>query len=380
MADTTDTLDVKPDTADSSPAADAIDDSSSSGQSTEADVNANLSMADFVAKSMEKTTEGEAEESSPSDEDKAAAEAEQSDSKNELDAEKKKDEGEKEAPESEEEATAEEGTSEADEPMKAIPYERFQEVVTEKTALKQNLDEVMPKVQNYENITNFCAQHEITTEQFDEVLQIQALLNTNPPEALKRLLPVVEALQGFVGNKLPTDLQQKVDTGKLELDDAKEIASLRAQRQFGEKKLQHDHRSWQQKQQAEEQRVMLDAAKTWESTKRTSDPDYKPKSKDKADEPDGKWEMVRDKFLAMLNAVDGEGNHINKVRTAKELHALQDRAYAAVNATWRQFTPKKPATRKPLLSGSSSTTTTDSSVENAPTMAEAVRRGLALRR
>lgn len=365
--------DVKPVDA-SSASADAtakggMDDSTVSSPASDAS-NAgasNLSLSDYLKKNVE----GMKEETSPAkeDEDKGSVEALEEETpaeKKDEGEEKKKDEGEKEAPESDEESEQEVAEPEAGKP---VPYDRFKEVNDKFRAVEADFQSVKPMVENFQQIQNFCQANAITGEQFTAMLETQAMLNTDPAKALERLVPIVESLQGFVGNKLPADLQTKVDEGKMEVDDAREMAKLRAQSQFGEKKTQHTLKQQQQREAAQAQRQMADSLVTWETTKSKLDPDYAKGTP--------KWDMVQDTFIAMLHSVDAQGNYKNPVKVANDAVTLMDKAYEVVAQRLGKSNGKKPATRKPLSSnGSSSTSTKLTRIEDAPTMREAI--GVAL--
>lgn len=349
-----------------------MDDSAASSSASDAS-NAgasNLSLSDYLKENVE----GMKEETSPAkeDEDKGSVEALEEETpaekKDEGEEKEKEDEGEKEAPESDEESEKEVAELEAGKP---VPYDRFKEVNDKFRAVEADFQSVKPMVENFQQIQSFCQANAITGEQFTAMLETQAMLNTDPAKALERLVPIVESLQGFVGNKLPADLQTKVDEGKMEVDDAREMAKLRAQSQFGEKKTQHTLKQQQQREAAQAQRQMADSLVTWETTKAKLDPDYAKGSP--------KWDMVQDTFIAMLHAVDAQGNYKNPVKVANDAVTLMDKAYEVVAQRLGKSNGKKPATRKVLSSnGSSSTSTKVTRPEDAKTMQEAINAQLAL--
>lgn len=322
--------------------------------------------------------------------------AEESRSKNEQDAKdenEKEVEGEGEADDKDEnEKENEEGkdSTEGDEAGKdkardeklvegkPVPYERFTEINTQLKSAQQELARVKPAVDNYTQIDTFCRANGITPQQFGKVLEIQALLNTNPEAALKELLPIVDSLKGFTGEALPQDLQLAVDSGEISLKYAKEVSASRAKLQFGERKIQHDQQSLARQQQAIVQQQLSDAVSVWENTKRNSDPDYKPKAK--PTDPDGKWEKVKKEFLGMLHETNASGELVRPVKTPAQFTALMEEAYESVNSYTKRISAPKP-TRRPLRSSSSPVNNRNQkSIEEAPTLQEAVARGLALRR
>ena len=142
---------------------------------------------------------------------------------------------------------------------KPVPYERFAEVNSNLKNVKQELESFKPMVENYRQIDNFCRQYQITPEQFKNVMEVQALLNTNPEAALAKLTPIVDQLKTFSGDVLPTDLQKAVDDGDLSLKYAKEVARSRAVSTFGTKKLEHDKRNFEATQQQIVQKQLSDS-------------------------------------------------------------------------------------------------------------------------
>jgi len=347
-----------------------LEDSSSTETHQEADANAGLSMLDHVKKTLgtagsdEVKKEEPVEESSTEDQNEEAKSKEEggeaeSDSKIESDGEKK----EEEKSEAKEEAKDVEAEGEE----KPIPYERFKEVNEKWQKTQTELEEVKPIVEHHNQIVQFCTAKNISQQQFSEGLEVMGLINTNPKEALVKLNKLVEDLQGFVGDRLPADLQAKVDNGKLELVDAKELAQARAQARYGERSLQQYQQMRAQERQTNLHHSMISAVNSWVDSKK-NDPDFKPKAK--ADGPDGKWERVYDKVAALLNQVDVSGKVVNKVETPQQMAALMERAYQAVHSSMAVV--KKPATRKPLMHNGSSRSNGTAKIENAKTMREAI--------
>ncbi len=299
----------------------------------------------------------------------AAKGADESGSKNEQDSGEKTD-ADKEGQNGESE-TKEEGTETEGEPKGPVPLERFQEVVKERNEFKTKVEQYEAKAQNFDEINGFCEKFSIDREQFRQALKIQALLNTDPESALKELGPIIEQLQGFQGERLPDDLKAAVEAGEVSEKFARELAKTRAQHQFGQKQTQQERERAQQRAEVEGRQRLAVATQQWETSKRNSDPDYKPKAGPNS--PDGKWEDVRDKFTALLHQTDAKGEYVNPVRNESEMTALMEKAYQAVNVR-NAGRPKAPS-KKVLASNGSTNTNTNNvkAIEDAPTLAEAVR-------
>jgi hypothetical protein len=344
-------------------------------------------------KKVESTSEGSEELSSenelnPGEEEKEKVDDTQKEEGVE-DEETVEEEVQTEEPTEDEQQTEEEKGTEGKEKGKIVegkpvPYERFAEVNSNLKNVKQELESFKPMVENYRQIDNFCRQYQITPEQFKNVMEVQALLNTNPEAALAKLTPIVDQLKTFSGDVLPTDLQKAVDDGDLSLKYAKEVARSRAVSTFGTKKLEHDKRNFEATQQQIVQKQLSDSTSAWEKSKRDSDPDYKPKAK--ATDPDGKWEAVKRQFLGMLHEVDEKGQFANPVTNPQQMTELLEESYQFVNKFIGQFRSKKPI-KKPLHSDSSSSANGHNStslkgkrIEDQPTMGAAIQVALAQRR
>lgn len=394
-------------------------DSIASGSDTQVDNAEPTSMADAIKAALaNKGIESKSNSSSESAETEDKEQADKSRSENEQDqlgkekeevsnAEDEKgkenegeetegkeegEEVEKESKTSDEHKAADDTNTEAEKPLvkgKPVPYDRFEEVNTQRQHLRKQLEDVAPKVQNYDQIDSFCRQNGITPQQFQQTLEVQALLNTNPVEARKRLQPIMDSLDGLTGDKLPSEIQAAVDAGDITLKYAKELAKSRAELQFGQKKFQHDQQSLQQQQEQLVQRQLADSTSAWEATKRQSDPSYKPKSK--ASEPDGKWELCKTTFLGMLHETDARGNPLRPIDSPQKMVALLEEAYQKTDTFIKRLTSKSATPKRLRSSGSSGSSSTGNgnngngnsnnrSIESAPTMQEAIRRGLALSR
>lgn len=371
--------------------------SQSSQQPTDGEPSGSLN--DFVSKQLGKELppdEGQAAESE-SAEDKVKREKETSRSTDELDKKKEEEqrvEGDEKVDEKEKQGD-EEGNDdkevdeqEAKEKVKIpeekllagkdpIPVDRFKDVITERNAAREQIKQLQPIVNDWQNLDGFCKANAITPNQFKNVMEIQALLNTDPAKALERLRPVINELEGFTGNRLPDDLQKAVDDGELSLKYAKEVAQTRAQSRFGEGKLKHDRERIESARQAELQGRIQQSVVAWENSKRESDPDYKPKTD--ASAPDGKWELVQKYIQALATETNAQGQFVNPITDERSMTALMQKAFDAINGS--TFTRKsRPATGKPLRSDGSghSQRNGDSGkqIEDQPNLASAVRVGL----
>lgn len=316
---------------------DANTDSASSTESSQAPTDESTQL-DAKAPTEESSTSTDVKEpESPDDvvSSVAASLTEESSPEAKVEDEAQKNvEGEQEAPSTEEK-------KEELPPFHQHP--RWQEKVQEVNTLKQEVDKMKPLAERVTQLEQFCAQHGITGEQFQQALEVAALINTDPAKALEKLSPVYDALSQYNGSKLPEDLQADVDSGALSPERAKEIAQLRAQGKVTEKRQQM---TAEQRVQQEHQQN-LQAIQAWDVAKQKTDLSFKPKTDNNA--PDGKWEFVRDRFNAMVNQRFAQGDR----PTPQTLIALVEQAYAEVSRSFGQFVASKKPLKSLTSSGSS---------------------------
>jgi hypothetical protein len=244
-------------------------------------------------------------------------------------------------------------------------HPRFVELVGQKNAAESKVREFEPIVQRMQNVEKFCQANKIEPSDYKEALEIAAMVKTNPQEAVKKLSQYVEALKQQTGESLPADLQKKVDDGLIHIDDAKEVAKLRLQ--------VNGQRSQQERQQLEQQQrtqqELTTSLNSWGATKTLSDPDFKPKVS--ADAPDGKYELVFNKFLYYWNT--------QPVQTVAQAVALLDKAYSDISGSLKSFLPPPPR-KRPLTTNGSSTKQHEETIDvSKPGWARKVAAGLSTR-
>lgn len=211
--------------------------------------------------------------------------------------------------------------------------ERIRGLISERKTLTEQIErEYKPTVQRMQNIEQFCTKSNINAEDFHLALELTAAMKTNPQEGIKRLEEYLTNARQQVGLSLPPDLQQRVDDGKLSLEDAKEWAKSRIEAQGRKTQLETTVKQTQ----AQTQQQLVSSIESWKTTKTTSDPDFKPKKE--ANSPDGKFELTMLKFNQLWTTVP--------VYTVAEAVALLDRAYNEVSGSIKSFLPTPPRRRQ----------------------------------
>lgn len=182
--------------------------------------------------------------------------------------------------------------AEADAKLPFAQHPRFKQVLRQRAAFKaqveerdQRLADLEPKAKNYDGIVNFARSAGMTQEYVGDLFHMGKLMLEDPigfHEAFKDQWAQIELKAGV---RLPPDLQQQVQAGKLTPEAAKEIARHRATAEQSTTALQrHTQRTEQERREAEEARqreeierqsqAIGNSVSGWERQWKGSDPDY----------------------------------------------------------------------------------------------------------
>lgn len=253
-----------------------------------------------------------------------------------------KGEGEKEESQTQEQEDgekAEEGSDKKEgqeevEVGKDVPYNRFKEVIDKRNELETRIKELEPGLAYVADITAHMQKNNITEQQFNFWMDVAAMANTDPAKALETMKPLLEKLQGFTGDKLPSDIQAMVDNNEITLDVAKRLVRAENQSKFGQQRQVKTEQQILQERQQQYTGELTRTMNSWLDGKKTSDPDFVPKKGET--EPDGKFEF----FIQKMQAEAPQAN----VKSAKDLATFAEKVYASINASFNRFTPKKQTT------------------------------------
>ena len=195
----------------------------------------------------------------------------------------------------------------------------------------------------------YCKQNRIVAADHQRALELVALTQSNPAEAIKQLEAIANGLKLQAGQILPVDLQKQVDEGEMTEKVAKDIAKLRLEKgklELGQKAQAESHVQQQQQQ-------LNQSLNSWTQSKMKTDLDFHPKSD--ANAPDGRYELVLTKFRELWQTTP--------VYSIDEAVGLAERAYKSVMEYHSQYVRKPAATRKPLTSNGSSTTKAEQKID-----------------
>lgn len=189
--------------------------------------------------------------------------------------------------------------------------------------------------QQYRVVQTFLKENNLSPDQAAEGLQIMALMGADPARALEMLKPHIQRLLESTGETLPADLRQRVQSGELPLEAAREVSRARAAQQHVQERQRLDEQR-RQEQAVQQQAVQLrDTAQAWLQDRMVRDPAFSAK------------EPLMQREVALLQRQEGIPNTPEGVRDQLQ------RAYAEVNKQARVVAPAaapRPAVR-PVTGG-----------------------------
>lgn len=231
-----------------------------------------------------------------------------------------------------EEPKAEETEAERDAKLPFHEHPRWKEVIAERDALRE-------PAKQFGVINDFMDANGLTAENIAEGFTIMADLKSNDParlaEARKWFNSNLQRLDGMLGETLPDDLRERVESGYIDEETAKETARLRATSALQAETAERTRKASEEAQRAQQARqqgeTLARAVETWEAQAKATDPDF---SKKEA--------MVEAQCHAIV-ARTGK-----RPTTPDEAVALAKQAYEDVNAQFASLVPaKRPVSADP---------------------------------
>jgi len=224
--------------------------------------------------------------------------------------------------------------AEADKQLPFHNHPRWKEVIAERDQAVQQVEAFKADAEEQRAIQAYMQENDIPASEVANALQILAALRNDPAKAREMLAPLIANLDEFTGEKLPADLQKKVDEGLLDAESAKEIAKLRAGQAFTNQRGQErQQKSQQQRQQEAHQQAVqavYDASAAWEQQKATTDPD---------------WAKIAPLIQKEAQAIMFQEGPAKDAKAATD---ILERAYASVKEHLKTFVPvRKPTAASP---------------------------------
>lgn len=298
----------------------------STGDDAGADTQDDETLADAIGNALKGDEDDSDGEEDDSEDDNSESE---DDGENAPDA---KDKTKSEGDESGQEEDSEDDGSDLAEGQR-VPYNRFKKVIDQRNDYKERISSLEREAQSFKQgheqfqaISGFMRENEVSAQDASEALQIAALINHDPQQAMQMLTPIVQRLQQFTGDILPDDLQQQVDTGEISEQAARELVRTRNQNaQLNYRQQREAQQRQQQGQQAQvqaAQQAMADTANRVQQEIMNSDPDYQRKAP-----------LVRDRVRVMIQE--------QRPQTAEQAEKIMREAHKQVTQELRQFKPRQ---------------------------------------
>ncbi len=208
---------------------------------------------------------------------------------------------------------------------------RIEQLLDDRRQKTAEIDGLTTRLKYFEPVEQVISRSGLDAAEVQNTVAIAGLIKTDPWEALKALTPIYSALSQITGQTLPNDLKEQVRLGYITEPHAKELAQSRNRVQHNDvQQTARAQREQEQAQQRQLQTLVTDAstaATEWETSKATSDPDFKLK-------------QPRINELVRL-AVHEEGYPSSKAAVVKMLDRIHDK----VSKDLSQFQPRRKEVR-----------------------------------
>lgn len=228
-------------------------------------------------------------------------------------------------------------------PKEFAKHPAWQRIMSERDADRSWKSENEPLVQAQQSILQYCQAKNLTPEDFNEALELQALRKNDPPAFAQRMQPLFEALAPYTPNTKVTDpdLVDALDKATVSLPIAQELQRSR--------NIQKGQQQVTVTAQQNNQRLAAvninTAASQWETSTKQKNPDFKPKAGPNA--PDGMYEytVMRASYLRQMAPPRNEAEAVN----------LCEQAYKDAVAHYASVKPKPRPTQRQVPSNRNGT-------------------------
>lgn len=225
---------------------------------------------------------------------------------------------------------------------------RFQQVKAQNQRLKETVASVQPSAQQFEKLQTFMQSNELDARSAANALRIAALVQgaingrVDPTSVVQELTHWADQLKGLTGDRLPVDVQQRLDDGSIDENTAKELARLRAQHGVQQRRTELDQQTLTTQATQATANHIYSALQAWEQSVRARDPDYARKAK-----------LVETTAKSLRLERYGAG----MPPTVEVAQALAQEAYDIVTRELAAALPPQTTVRAPLNGATSSKST-----------------------
>lgn len=216
---------------------------------------------------------------------------------------------------------------------------RMEQLLGRIKAQDTQVTELSQRAQKFDSVMSFVEQNGITPDDWKSGLEIMKLLKTDPVKAWEKLAPITEQLRGHIGDVLPDDLQRRVQLGYISEPDARALHQAQRREAITREGVQaNEQRTAEQREQQQLQTVVRDvtsAVTGWETSKKSSDPD---------------WHLKESRINQLVKLEVYENGYPSTKAAAIK---MADAIYDTVTKELRSLSPKPQAVRSAHGAGSS---------------------------
>lgn len=236
----------------------------------------------------------------------------------------------------------------SDDELKALSWktqQRFKKLASNLKARDGEVATLRTKADEYDKIVGTITKANLDNREVDELIEIGALLKSNPSGALAKLLPIMRILEDVAGEILPPELQEEVRLGYITEARARELHKAKVNEGFARRNAERDAAARQAADQAAETQKLIDnsisAVEAWEKQQAAADPDWHLKRKEIAEQVE----------LAIIR--EAKKRNAPWFPTADESVTLSKEALKTVNERLARFKPKPAEIRPSINPGAS---------------------------
>lgn len=207
------------------------------------------------------------------------------------------------------------------------------------------LEKLRPQAAEFDKIDTFIRNAGLSPQDVGSTLQIAALLRSDPQAARERLQPIMAELDRMLGEKLPAELQARVDQGYLTAEDALALNRASAAASLATKRAtaltERQQQEATDRTQKAEVNATLDAVTAWEKQKAKGDPDWHQKQAEVSE-------------LVEL-AINRKSLELKRswFPNPEEATKLSEDALKTVEGRFKRFAPKARQIDPPVTAGAS---------------------------
>jgi hypothetical protein len=219
------------------------------------------------------------------------------------------------------------------EELKALSWktqQRFKKLSSTVKDARAEVDALKPKAVEYDRMVGAIQRAGIDNRELDELVEVGGMLKSNPRAAYEKIMPIVRALEGVIGEVLTPELQEQVRLGYITQEHARELQRSRATATLSSQRAEQSEAQRKEEREAQERQTLvnssIEAAELWDK-QQAKDPDWHLKRKEVAEQVE----------LAIVR----KSNELRKpyFPTVKEFTALANEAKKTVEDRLKRFKP-----------------------------------------